>query len=126
MTREEALQILDTIPTIGEQVDALEMAIEALEQQPCEDCISREEVMKFLEKEDWADTVEGVLALPLVTPKLIIGRWIEVIEDTDSSGCKRNWHYKCSICGNEDSCWGEYNYCPICGAEMAESEENDG
>ena len=34
MTREEALQILDTIPTIGEQVDALEMAIQALEQEP--------------------------------------------------------------------------------------------
>ena len=34
MTREEALQILDTIPTIGEQVDALEMAIKALENQP--------------------------------------------------------------------------------------------
>ena len=32
MTRAEALQILDTIPTIGEQVDALEMAISALEQ----------------------------------------------------------------------------------------------
>lgn len=30
MSREEALQILDTIPTIGEQVDALEMAISAL------------------------------------------------------------------------------------------------
>ena len=32
MTKEEALKILDTIPTIGEQVDALEMAINALEQ----------------------------------------------------------------------------------------------
>ena len=31
MTRKEALQILDTIPTIGDQVDALEMAIKALE-----------------------------------------------------------------------------------------------
>lgn len=31
MTREEALEVLDTIPTIGEQVDALEMAINALE-----------------------------------------------------------------------------------------------
>ena len=38
MTREEALQILDTILTIGEQVDALEMAIQALEQEPCEKC----------------------------------------------------------------------------------------
>lgn len=31
MTTEEALKILDTIPTISEQVDALEMAIKALE-----------------------------------------------------------------------------------------------
>ena len=37
MTREEALKILDTIPTISEQVDALDMAIKALEQEPCED-----------------------------------------------------------------------------------------
>ena len=33
MTREEALEILDTIPTIGEQVDALDMAIKALERE---------------------------------------------------------------------------------------------
>ena len=33
MTKDEAIKILDTIPTIGEQVDALEMAIEALEEQ---------------------------------------------------------------------------------------------
>lgn len=30
MTREEAIKILNTIPTISEQVDALEMAIEAV------------------------------------------------------------------------------------------------
>ena len=34
MTKEEALKVLDTIPTIGEQVDALEIAIRALEEQP--------------------------------------------------------------------------------------------
>ena len=54
MTREEALQILDTIPTIGEQVDALEMAIEALEQEPCEGCDYKEwlkgEVEPFINK----------------------------------------------------------------------------
>ena len=49
MTREEALQILDTIPTIGEQVDALEMAIQALENighlkdRPCSVCEFRKE-----------------------------------------------------------------------------------
>ena len=34
MTKEEALKILDTIPTIGDQVEALEMAIKALEENP--------------------------------------------------------------------------------------------
>ena len=42
MTREEALKILDTIPTIGEQVDALEMAIKVLEQKPILDKIRAE------------------------------------------------------------------------------------
>lgn len=42
MTREEALYWLDTIPTIGEQVDALEMAIKALEQEPILDKIKEE------------------------------------------------------------------------------------
>lgn len=31
MTIKEALEYLDTIPTIGEQVDALEMAVKSLE-----------------------------------------------------------------------------------------------
>ena len=35
LTTEEALAILDTIPTIGEQVDALEMAIESMKHVPC-------------------------------------------------------------------------------------------
>ena len=44
MKNEEALEILDLIPTIGEQVDALEMAIKALERmsyltdRPCSAC----------------------------------------------------------------------------------------
>ena len=42
MTREEAIEILNTIPTISEQVDALEMAIKALEQQPILDKIRAE------------------------------------------------------------------------------------
>jgi hypothetical protein len=46
MTREEALQILDTIPTISEQVDALEMAIQALSQEPCRDMEEIAEIMK--------------------------------------------------------------------------------
>ena len=102
--------------------EALEIAIKALGQQPCEDCISRAEAFHILECNKNV-YVEDIEELPSVTPELIKGRWIEVIDDTDSSGRKKNWHYKCSICGNEDSGLGEYNYCPICGAEMSESEE---
>ena len=54
-------------------------------------------------------------------PKTGTGRWIEVIDEIDSLGNK-TWHHKCSICGNENSGWGNYKYCPNCGARM-ESEE---
>lgn len=92
MTREEALEILDTIPTISEQVDALEMAIEALEAQSCEDCISRQAVLDInahhhgqmsnrVNHEIW----EEIKALPSVTST-------------------------------------RPTYCPHCGARMVESE----
>ena len=38
MTTERALEVLDTIPTKGEQVDALEMAIKALKKQLPKEC----------------------------------------------------------------------------------------
>lgn len=79
MTREEALQILDTIPTIGEQVDALEMAIHALSQEPCDDAISREDAIKALQNvvcESMAiksRMVGAIEDLPSVTHKS--GKW---------------------------------------------------
>lgn len=66
------------IAAFNKRIEMFNVAIKALEQTENPsynsvktelDCISREEVVKLLEKEDWADTVEGVLALPLVTPK---------------------------------------------------------
>jgi hypothetical protein len=35
---------------MGEQKEALDMAIKALEQQPCEDCISREQAIRVAEQ----------------------------------------------------------------------------
>ena len=80
MTREEALQILDTIPTIGEQVDALELAIEALSTEPCEDCISRKEALRIAElgaKEGLLWLQMQLFILPSVQPK---PKWIPVSE----------------------------------------------
>ena len=56
MTREEAIELLDNL--IGMLTDnhesdydtALKMAIKALEQEPCEDCISRHAVLNEIEK----------------------------------------------------------------------------
>ena len=135
MTKDKAIKWLNVESSYIEEnvghgkeiLEAYDMAIEALEQQPCEDCISRNQAIietygfvRYTGIDEAPIEYVGTILrnLPSVTPKPIIGQWLEVIDDTDSSGRKKNWHYKCSICGNEDSCWGEYNYCPICGAEM--------
>lgn len=99
MTNEEASVIIGNIPiegddcyTIAEYQEAKAMAIKALnkalEQQPCEDCISREKVLRIESSsdaypEEWnkdyergfLDAINAVLELPSVQPK------IEVSED---------------------------------------------
>jgi len=99
-----------------------------LEQEPCEDCISRQAVLDCLtatglKKYDFIlNARDKIKNLPSVKPQEPkTGHWIEVIDEIDNLGNK-TWHHKCSICGNEDSGWGNYKYCPNCGARM-ESEE---
>lgn len=142
MTKEEALKILDTIPTISEQVDALEMAIKALEQQPCEDVISRQAAIDAIYKkyiggkgaiknapindlyaDGLEEAVDAVWDMPSVTPKTKTGQWEYVQYDTPNIG---NWH--CSRCrglyySTDKPRW---KYCPSCGARMEESEGKDG
>ena len=130
MTREEALQILDTIPTIGEQVDALEMAIKALSQ------VSEieENIIKYMKKYPNhvgnTDFWEGFYACrnvvlqlddeeyaPSVTQKS--GKWI-TLENRFDLGDR----VKCSECGQVFVVGDDVSrkYCPNCGAKM-ESEE---
>lgn len=65
MTREEAIEILKEIIDEGwlisdfdkcTAIDACEMAIKAIEQEPCEDCVSR----KASIPEEWQDTFKDV------------------------------------------------------------------
>ena len=128
MTREEALEELDSliVPRDGEQdrlADALEMAMEALEQEPCEDAISRSEAIRVASGYcHWANIPKELAKLPSVTPQQKTGRWIE----------KEDWngdtYYDCSVCG-ESFCLLEgtptdnlYNYCPNCGVKMEVEE----
>lgn len=45
------------------------------------------------------------------------GHWLEMIVEIDSFG-NGVMRHECSVCGNTDSGWGEYKYCPNCGAKM--------
>ena len=132
MTKEEALKVLDTIPTISEQVDALEMAIKALEQQPCtnfaetsQDCISKESVRQLIcknnDKYGYSDRfhefTEECLQLPSVTPQPKRGKWIE---QNDTSKHHYGWYY-CSECGAY--IMSKCNYCSECGSYNGGDEE---
>lgn len=65
MTIDEALKILDNIPTIGEQVDALEMAIETMRKY--------QQIQKIIE---YPDIQEDVLKFKAIC---------EVVEDGNDS-----------------------------------------
>jgi DNA-directed RNA polymerase subunit RPC12/RpoP len=111
----------------------VEQVIKALEQQPCEDAISRQEAIKYLntnmawydEDGEIADSDEKLKAItdlvngvPPVIPQPKTGHWINIDET----------HSKCDRCGavfeiaSEN---GEANYCPNCGAKMVEPQESE-
>ena len=110
-------------PTTNEPISdlymALDMAIQALSQEPCDDTISREAVKKWVcktcpddaECQRDCDVIKGIDALPSVTQKS--GKWIHFAQSDD-----------CSLCGYSTGKYGSPSkYCPNCGAKMAESEE---
>ena len=93
-----------------------ELEILALDQEPCEDAISRKSMLdyiKYLHGE--MPEEEFVKALPSVTPARKKGKWI-VLKDEYGDICEAI----CSCCGDNGN--HRWKYCPNCGAEM-ESEE---
>ena len=89
MTREEALKHLDTILTVGEQVDALEMAIEALKEMPVEEYRQRlmevfhnsdhDELLAYvvMPKEEEFKSLEDILRKHKFEPRTH-GEWIPI------------------------------------------------
>lgn len=140
MTNEEASFILANIDRRvcdDELNDALDVAIKALEQQSCEDCISRQATIEAIYKkyiggkdaiknapindlyaDGLAEAVDAVWDMPSVQPTRPIGRWIDIqyFKNDDTY-----YRPKCPFCSIEPK---EYsNYCPNCGAKMQEVEE---
>jgi hypothetical protein len=111
---------------VMKRVVAFDMAIEALEQQPCEDCISREAVDEYItnllsgylydeERTRLEDLTTFIWELPSVQPTRPTGKWETFVED----------YNKCSKCGEMGKFYRIYKYCPNCGAKMGESENEE-
>lgn len=110
-TQEERKSVNDYIEFISEVIDE---ATNALEQEPCEDTISRQVVKEQMIKYGFhapdmtvTEFVEDMDMLPPVQPKRKTGHWIRVGDNK----------LKCSEC----DCYTRYvepNYCSNCGAKM--------
>ena len=132
MTREERLDWLHKLRSevetsmphdwVKPMTDTLKESIKILEQEPCEDAISRARVVEWLQK-CTDDSIEHAIDsniefIPSVCPTERVGRWIP--HEHDQSFCR------CSEC---NICWSKgyvinchMKYCPYCGAKM-ESEK---
>ena len=136
MSREDAIkELTELLPEefLSEYTDAIKMGIEALEQEPCEDCISRQAAINAaIEAADEWDgggnrnrekIIEKALEqLPSVTaqPKIGYWEWLQY----DGNPKIGNWH--CSECRTivpripEVDNTPIYKWCPMCGAKMSE------
>ena len=151
MTNEEAIRILHCpsmyvtdedgemahiVPMFSKAYgEALAVAFKALEQQPCEDCISRQAVLETIKwyEENTYDyynrLIESIQMIEAVTPanvyvkgykdameiheKLKVehkGKWIK------STNTLTQFEFECSVCGFGTDRY--YKYCANCGADM--------
>ena len=125
----------ELVKTDTEILTALDMAIKALEQESCEDAISRQAVLSKIKEvcfsEEWLQfrvdngssgqrdfLINYIEQLPPATPQLKTGRWINV--DETHSKCDR-----CEAVFEITSPNGEVNYCPNCGTKMIEVQESE-
>ena len=138
MTREGAIEdfmaqnaFIRDANTLGskETLERNLLAIKALQQEPCEDAISRQELKKRFREECVADCscckycsddewCEIINELPSVQAKQKTGTWRK---DIDNS---RRWdrvRFYCSECGGWQT-YGETDFCPSCGAKMEKGE----
>ena len=99
-----------------------------LEQEPCEDAISREDALMALTGE-WTETTDELIHrfikriknLPPVNPQPKIGHWIAVhpLQPNDEGD------YMCSVCRCGGLVYKPTKFCPNCGAKMVETKESE-
>ena len=142
MTREEVKSCIGTIEMLQRlaynihgvmdvvDADNCKNIIKALEKEPCEDCISRQEAINCATLNEFRyKIVEDIKTLPSVTPKEKTGRWISfgIQGEIDGQIVRA---FTCSKCGaisifrvsNGNIVNGDL--CPNCGAKMQEVEND--
>ena len=122
-------------------------ALDALKKEPCDDAISREDVMQILWDYDCTNEdalmVKAIKDLPSVQPTRPQGEVINYQEETPNgfqrikyicSNCGaelkgatrphgkgirlESGSYMCSNCNENEFGWNKYDFCPHCGADM--------
>lgn len=141
MTREEAKSCIGTIEMLQRlaynihgvmdviDADNCKKIIKALEQEPCEECVSRKAVIDTIYSEcdgtkldiDFAKVLllqRAIKKMPAVVPIRSKGHW----------DIKDNMWWVCSACGCQTRMMKKYNvpiYCPACGAKMVGPQESE-
>ena len=126
MTREEAIESIQDFTGWFKKdkpiYKALEMAIKALEQEPCDDVVSRQAVLDIvgdmygLARPDvLSATINQIKSLTSVRPQEQTGHW--------EFFCQ-HWR-KCSECGYPHKFAEEWDYCPNCGACLKDGRTLD-
>lgn len=141
MTREKAIEYLIKADSTvykdskTETAKALEMAVEMLKQEPCEDCISRQAAIDAAMK-DVSDirthdfnagatrAANRIENLPSVQPARRKGKWILSGGKCRCSGCGEKAKY---IFDKSKGGCNEYepfksDFCPNCGTDMREEQ----
>ena len=115
----------------NDYIQTLNKVMDWLEQEPCEDAISRKAVINqiFYSTDNNGDVVLGsalrerIARLPSVTPQEPRkGHWI-MTHDYFTGAYESIDYVKCSCC--HDYSLEEGNYCPNCGAKMVEPKESE-
>ena len=138
MTREDAEQIdyHDDFATALKKINDYE---ERQKPEPCEDAVSREELLKAIETWDkfgcdadtklvryqdhyvpyihYDDVIKCIKGMPSVTQKS--GKWIE--NRCDMYICSQCQHTYTDLSGERL----DMNFCPNCGAKMVEPQESE-
>lgn len=118
-----------------EGYEYFQQAIQALEQEPCTDVISRQAAIDCLNADftiDGKENMETVVdyingafkqikALPSVTPQQKIGYWTRRLIINEYGGCI-GAKMICSECGQDNGYDKRMKFCPNCGAKMEVEE----